>query len=438
MITGTASAYPVINEYPVPTSDSGDYSIATGSDGALWFTETAQNKIGRITTSGDVTEYSLPAGDTSNSITSGPDGALWFTDVDNSLIGRITTSGDITQYPLPTSNDLPNFITSGPDGALWFTDDRVDSIGRITTSGSITEYPIQISGSNPAGITSGPDGNLWFADCGANAIGSITTSIIPATPTDLSATSPTNSAPSLTWDSAPGTTSYNIYRNGTDVGSSDTTSFTDTGAPQGTNSYYVTAANSSGESGDSNTISVAYDSALPLISYFTANNGSTFSRQTTPYAAGVSTQTINSDGSVTVNVNDASGYADSGFYLYDGPLSGLPNFTVDSSGGDFGLNLWFDSANIGDFFQWDNNVLSSLDGDTYGLSSGSTGGTLSVSGDTSFYMLDAGQNYTLSQLINGDDTASGVNGSTNVAVWIGVDVGDGGSTSATISSISGL
>jgi hypothetical protein len=45
------------------------------------------------------------------------------------------------------------------------------------------------------------------------------------------------------------------------------------------------------------------------------------------------------------------------------------------SGGDFGLNLRFDNANLGDFFQWDSNGnLTSLGGDTYGLSSGSANG----------------------------------------------------------------
>ena len=36
-------------------------------------------------------------------------------------IGRITTSGIITEYPVPTANSYL-YITAGPDGALWFTD----------------------------------------------------------------------------------------------------------------------------------------------------------------------------------------------------------------------------------------------------------------------------------------------------------------------------
>jgi pyruvate/2-oxoacid:ferredoxin oxidoreductase beta subunit len=118
-------------------------------------------------------------------------------------------------------------------------------------------------------------------------------------------------------------------------------------------------------------------------------------------------------------------------------LRGLPDFTVNSSSGDFGLNLWFDNENLGDFFQWNGSgVMTSTDGDTYGLSPGSTDGTLSVDGDTLFYMINNGEDYSLSQLQAGDDSA--VSPDTNVAVWIGVDVGSGGSNSATISSIEGL
>ncbi len=86
---------------------------------------------------GVVTNYG-PGVDAPRSIASGPDGALWFTNGDRS-IGRITTSGVITVY---RSDDIqgPQAIVAGPDGAMWFTNDRDDSIGRITTSGVVTDY----------------------------------------------------------------------------------------------------------------------------------------------------------------------------------------------------------------------------------------------------------------------------------------------------------
>jgi hypothetical protein len=51
----------------------------------------------------------LPSG-----ITVGPDGALFFTENAGNKIGRITTAGVITEFPIPTENSQPNGITTGP------------------------------------------------------------------------------------------------------------------------------------------------------------------------------------------------------------------------------------------------------------------------------------------------------------------------------------
>ena len=165
----TAGAFTL---FPVPTPDSLPTGIASGSDGNIWFTENYGNKIGRMTTTGVVTEYPLSITNSSpNVIAPGPDGALWFTQ-SAGYIGRITTSGAVTEYAVPTPDSGPFGITSGPDGALWFTE-SAGKIGRITTSGSITEFPLPSGSGSPTGITPGPDGTLWFAQRGQ--IGSITT-----------------------------------------------------------------------------------------------------------------------------------------------------------------------------------------------------------------------------------------------------------------------
>jgi hypothetical protein len=70
----------------------------------------------------------VPAG-----IVAGPDGALWFTDPGNSKIGRATTAGIITEFPTPNSNALVNGITAGADGNLWFTERQFSpAIGRVS------------------------------------------------------------------------------------------------------------------------------------------------------------------------------------------------------------------------------------------------------------------------------------------------------------------
>ena len=81
----------------------------------------------------------------------GPDGALWFTEQALGRIGRISTTGVLQEFAIPNTSGVaqgeygspaPRFITAGPDGALWFTDGGDESIGRITTDGQISEYPI--------------------------------------------------------------------------------------------------------------------------------------------------------------------------------------------------------------------------------------------------------------------------------------------------------
>jgi virginiamycin B lyase len=167
-----------VSEFPAPAG--GSDGIAAGPDGALWFTEGGANKIGRMTMSGAVSEFptlsttSNPVGLPNSSanpfgITAGPDGALWFTESLADKIGRITTAGIVSEFPLPhiqTVHDNPEGITKGPDGALWFTEALGQRIGRIDpTTHAITEFPPPTTGAGPVGLTSivsGPEGALWF------------------------------------------------------------------------------------------------------------------------------------------------------------------------------------------------------------------------------------------------------------------------------------
>jgi len=148
---------------------SGPQGIAVGPDGALWFMDSA-DKIGRITTQGQITEFALSTLAHPMGITTGPDGALWFTQPGPNQIGRITTQGQITEFALPSSPDSPSNgggITTGPDGALWFTQGW-GPLGRITTQGHITLFSPHYSG-GPGRIVAGPDGALWMTEVDPHA-----------------------------------------------------------------------------------------------------------------------------------------------------------------------------------------------------------------------------------------------------------------------------
>jgi streptogramin lyase len=172
----------VITEYSLSSEESQPHGIVAGPDGNLWFTDFGTSRIGKITTSGTITEYSLPAGSEPLGIAAGSDGNLWFTEEANGLsggkIGKITTSGTITEYSLPAKSK-PHEITAGPGGDLWFTiTGNGGKIGKITTSGTITEYALSACEGNgdPYGITTGSDGNVWFTETACRKIGKITPS----------------------------------------------------------------------------------------------------------------------------------------------------------------------------------------------------------------------------------------------------------------------
>jgi streptogramin lyase len=90
----------VVTKYTGPGIDEPD-RIATGSDGALWFTNYGDSSIGRTSTAGVVTNYTGPGIDEPKRITEGSDGALWFTNYPNNTIGRISTAGVVTNYTGP-------------------------------------------------------------------------------------------------------------------------------------------------------------------------------------------------------------------------------------------------------------------------------------------------------------------------------------------------
>jgi len=142
------------------------YGITAGPDGAVWFTQSGFDRdppdgIGRMAVDGHSTSWTLPYHRVNPTrLAAGPDGALWFTEWDGHAIGRITTSGTITEFPLTTGLS-PYDIKAGPDGALWFTADSC--IGRITTSGDVTAWPVHGAG-RLRGLVVTADGSVWAAD----------------------------------------------------------------------------------------------------------------------------------------------------------------------------------------------------------------------------------------------------------------------------------
>jgi len=174
-------------QFAIPSPPSTPQDIVRGPDGNYWFTEFDADSIGRITPQGFIKRFPIAANlgaadvgprvavDTRNpqSIAVGPDGNLWFTEPGLNKIGRMTTSGEVVEFSVPTANSEPWGIAAGWDGDMYFTENKAGRVARITTEGVVTELGTAVSGSLPEYITLGPDGAMWFTELAANRLGRI-------------------------------------------------------------------------------------------------------------------------------------------------------------------------------------------------------------------------------------------------------------------------
>jgi hypothetical protein len=88
-------------------------------DGALWFSEAAGNRVGRITVEGAVTEFAIPSHDSQpRAMVTHPDGSIWFVETSTNALGRIDRNGNITEHKVPTPNASLRGVTVGLDGDL--------------------------------------------------------------------------------------------------------------------------------------------------------------------------------------------------------------------------------------------------------------------------------------------------------------------------------
>ncbi len=177
VLTGATSEVKLAQEFA--TLNPRDITPGPTGENTLWFTE--GNGVGKITTAGTITSYTLPSGGGPEGIAAGPDGNVWFTveREEKAKIGKITPAGAVTEWEItkekPFVPVMPGAIVAGPkkENALWFVEETQGKIGKITTAGVITEYKIP-GAIVPESITVGPDENLWFTIYG-NKIVKLTT-----------------------------------------------------------------------------------------------------------------------------------------------------------------------------------------------------------------------------------------------------------------------
>lgn len=200
-----------VRHWQLPTVGSVPIYIRLGPDGNMWVTELVGNAIARVTPAGAITEYPIP---TYNSrpiaIVPGPAGerAMWFTEEAGNRLGRIdlaclaraeaahgSTTACLTEYPvpMPQSNVILAGLAFDAAGNLWvqqYVDQNhaepegPDHIVRIDRAGlaagpaglrpaHITSYAVPTRRTVMHRIVLGGDGAMWFTEMGADRVGRI-------------------------------------------------------------------------------------------------------------------------------------------------------------------------------------------------------------------------------------------------------------------------
>jgi virginiamycin B lyase len=175
--------------------DSSPAHVASGPDGAVWFTEQGLGRIGRLTVGGVQGSFPIPRPAAApGAIAAGAD-AVYYTDSRGGMIGRVALDGAIEEVsvqtcPVPLCGlRLPGDLATAPDGSVWFSVDvlfasgardedayhEICSVGPRLQAGECTRIDdVGIpSGHATGGPTLGPDGGMWFTNKYENVVGRV-------------------------------------------------------------------------------------------------------------------------------------------------------------------------------------------------------------------------------------------------------------------------
>ena len=115
--------------------------LALDASGRVWFTESRNEKIGRLDpTSGDVVEWAV-TGSQPLAITVAADGTVWYSDRERDKIAHLDpATGSLTEYPL-AANANPTDIVLDVSGQVWFTTEQ-NWIGRLALAPVLGPPPV--------------------------------------------------------------------------------------------------------------------------------------------------------------------------------------------------------------------------------------------------------------------------------------------------------
>lgn len=171
--------------YPMPAK-SGPHGIEFDADGRLWVSLEFAGQIVRLDADGKIDRTidvrldcpTCPGGKLNthpHGMWFGADGkTIWFTGKSTGTVGKVAQDGKVTTYPLSTVGSVPIYVRPGNDGTMWVTELVGNAIARITADGKVAEFPIPTHNSRPIAIVPEPGSNaMWFSEEAGNRVARI-------------------------------------------------------------------------------------------------------------------------------------------------------------------------------------------------------------------------------------------------------------------------
>jgi streptogramin lyase len=169
-LNGRLECFDPTQATPIPAGFGLGYTgapvaIATATDGAIWFADTATNKLGRVvpnaTTACGPPTITTFAFTGPTELAASDNGAMYVASAAG--LSRVTTAGAATAVTgLGTS--AVTAMHNAADGSAWYVDKAAGRIGKVTGTAVATEYALpRAEDNNPAEFTFTPDKALWYA-----------------------------------------------------------------------------------------------------------------------------------------------------------------------------------------------------------------------------------------------------------------------------------
>jgi fibronectin type 3 domain-containing protein len=345
-LPSSASGYRLDSEWYVEDDGAGpavpsslNITAANGVANLTWAANAESNLQGYFVYQNGVRLFNTPLSGTSytvGSLTNGTSYSFQISAVDNTgKESELSTAVSVTPVntnPPSTPIGLTGVAGDGTVSLSWTANQENDLSGYYVYQNGVklNTTPITVNSFNVTGLTNGVTysyqvsaANTWgFESTQSSVVNATPISPLPPAPSGLSATTG-NQQISLMWNTVSGATGYNVKRSTTSQGTYSVVAsnvyepyYTDTTVTNGTTYYYVvTATNASGDSANSNVVSVTPSpTSLPYPSNLVAIAGDKQVSLTWMAATGASSYNVKrSTSNSGPFVEIATGVADSNY-----------------------------------------------------------------------------------------------------------------------------